>query len=193
MKMSSVVNTHTMSEESVTCIAVKEDRHQNIVSRVALKNGVEEPWTSETKFTCLLGHHEITFKSDTEPAIIAFRNRVAQMCKAEVTTEDAVKGDKESSGLIDNAVMLILRIIRTIKCHIESSTQEPLSEESPLLPWLVEHCSMYLVQMSKKVVTRRHHSKDCMARHRHKHLVPFGETVLARQIATVPRNRMMNP
>ena len=46
-------------------------------------------------------------KSDTEPAIIAFRNRVAEMCKAEVSTEDAVKGDRESNGLIENAVMLI--------------------------------------------------------------------------------------
>ena len=43
----------------------------------------------------LLGYREITLKSDTEPAMIAFRNRVAEMCKAEVTTEDAVKGDKE--------------------------------------------------------------------------------------------------
>ena len=50
-------------------------------------------------------------KSDTEPAIIAFRNRVAALCKAEVTTEDAVKGDKESNGLIENAVMLLRGII----------------------------------------------------------------------------------
>ena len=59
------------------------------------------------KVTDLLGYREITLKSDTEPAIIAFRNRVAERCKAEVTTEDAVKGDKESNGLIENAVMLI--------------------------------------------------------------------------------------
>ena len=36
----------TMSEESVTCIAVKEDSHQNIMNSVAWKNGVEEPWTT---------------------------------------------------------------------------------------------------------------------------------------------------
>ena len=36
-----------MSEESVTCIAAKEDRQQNITSSVALKKGVEEPWTIE--------------------------------------------------------------------------------------------------------------------------------------------------
>ena len=33
-------------------------------------------------------------KSDTEPATIAFRNFAAGMCKADVTSEDAVKGDK---------------------------------------------------------------------------------------------------
>ena len=58
------------------------------------------------RFIDLVGYHEITLKSDTEPAIVAYRNRVASMCKAEVTTEDAVKGDKESNGLIENAIML---------------------------------------------------------------------------------------
>ena len=46
------------------------------------------------KFIDLLGYREITLKSDTEPAIIALRNRVAGMCKAEVATDDAVNGDK---------------------------------------------------------------------------------------------------
>ena len=39
---------------------------------------------------CLLGYREITLKRDTEPAIIAFRNRVVAMW-----TLDAVRGDKE--------------------------------------------------------------------------------------------------
>ena len=135
-----------MSAEAVFCIAVKADRHQNFISSVALKKGVEEPWTMErvAKFTDMLGYGEITLKSDTEPAIIAFRNRVAERCKAEVTKEDAVKGDKESNGLIEKEVMLLRGIIRTIKCHIGSSTQEPLSEESLILPWLVEHAGCIL-------------------------------------------------
>ena len=58
-------------------------------------------------------------KSDTELAIVAFRNRVAAMCKAEGTTEDAVKGDKESNGLIEN-----VESFEQLKCHIESRTQE---------------------------------------------------------------------
>ena len=46
-KMKSFVNDQTVSEESVTGIAVKEDRHQKIMSNIALKNGVEEQWTIE--------------------------------------------------------------------------------------------------------------------------------------------------
>ena len=86
----------------------------------------------------MLGYSEITLKSNTEPAIIAFRNRVAERCKALKSPQrTAVKGDKESNGLIENAVMLIRGIIRSIKCHIKSSTQEPFSDESLVLPWLV--------------------------------------------------------
>ena len=116
-KMEATPSAQSIPEESVTCVPVKEDRHQNIMSSVALKKGVEEPWAVErvAKFIDLLGSREIILKSDTEPAIIAFRNRVAALCKAEVATEDAVKGDKESNGLIDNAVMLLRGIIRTIK------------------------------------------------------------------------------
>ena len=39
MKMKSVVNAPTISEESETCIAVKEGRYQNILSSVVLKKG----------------------------------------------------------------------------------------------------------------------------------------------------------
>ena len=119
------------------------------MSSVALKKGGEDPWTIErvTKFIDLLSYREISLKSDTEPAIVAFRNRLAEMCKAEITTEDSVKGDKESNGLIQKAVMHIK--IRTIKCHIECSTQEPLSDESPFLPWLVEHAGRILSRCQK--------------------------------------------
>ena len=42
------------------------------MSSVALKKGVEEPWTIEkvVKFVDLVGYREITLKSDTELAIM---------------------------------------------------------------------------------------------------------------------------
>ena len=58
----------------------EEDRHQNIMSSVALKEGVEEPWTTKrvVRFIDLLGYREIMLKSDTEPAIVAFRIALPQ-------------------------------------------------------------------------------------------------------------------
>ena len=83
--------------QSVTCIAVKENRHQNIMGSVFLKTGIEELWAIErvTQFFDSLGDRDITLKSDTEPAIVAFRNRVAGGCKAELASEDAVKETNE--------------------------------------------------------------------------------------------------
>ena len=57
------------------------------------------------KLIDFVGYREIMLMTDTELAIIAFRIRVAEMCKAEITTEDR---DKESNGLVENAVMLIV-------------------------------------------------------------------------------------
>ena len=151
LRMEPAPNVRAISEESITCIAVKEDKHQNIMSSVALKKVVEEPWTIErvVRFIDLLGYREITLKIDTEPALVAFRNRVAAMCKAEVATEDAVKGDKESNGLIENAMMLLRGIIRTVKCHIESRMQEPVNDDSPVMPWLVKHAGCILSKCQK--------------------------------------------
>ena len=99
MEINSAANTQRMTEESVTCIATKEDRHQNIMDHFALKKGVQESWITDkvTKFMDLLDYREITLKSDTESAIIAFRDRVVEVCRAEVMTEDAVKGIQEST------------------------------------------------------------------------------------------------
>ena len=141
------------------------------MSSVALKKGVEEPWAmegGENSLICsLFGDREITLKSDAEPAISASRNRAAETCKAEVTTEDALKGDKPSSGLIENTVLILRGITRTIKCHIDSSTQEELTEDSQVLPWSVEHEGSILSRCHKGRGGRRPFER-LHARRRHK-------------------------
>ena len=85
---------------------------------------LEEPRAIQrvVRFIDALGCREIAVKSDTEPATIAIRNRVAAGCRAEITTEDAVKGDQQPNRFIENGVMQWRGIIRTITCHIESET-----------------------------------------------------------------------
>ena len=146
------------------------------MSSVALKEGVEEPWTTKrvVRFIDLLGYREIMLKSDTEPAIVAFRIALPQCAP---------------NGLIENAVMLLRGIIRTTKCHIESRTQEPLNDDSLVMPWLVEHagCILSRCQKGRDVRTpleRLHCQKPT------REFVPFGEKVLARQISTDPMKRV---
>ena len=168
---------------SVTCVAVKEDRHQNIVSSVVLKKGIEEPWASErvARFIISLGYKEITLESDTERAIIAFRNRVGGNCNAEVTLEDPVKGASLQTGFVKNAVMLLRGVLRTIKCPVESCTQEELREDSPILPWLVEHAGSILSRCQNgrdgRSPFERLHGKKLT-----QEFVPLGDKVLARPI-----------
>ena len=191
LKPNSTVSSETTPKESVTCIAVKEDRHQNIMSSLVLKKLIEEPRASDrvARFINSLGYQEITLKSDTEQAMIAFRNRAAENCNVQVTSEDAVKGDKPSIGLVENAVMLLRGVIRTIKCRVESCTQEELREDHPILPWLVEHAGSMLSKCQKgrdgRTPFERLHGKKPT-----REFVPFGEKVLARPISSEPLNRM---
>ena len=61
-----------------------------------------------------------------------------------------MKGDEESNGLIENAIMLLRGIIRTAKCHIESRTQEPVNDDSLVMPWVVEHAGCILSSCQKR-------------------------------------------
>ena len=139
------------------------------MSSVALKKGVEEPWAVErvAKFIDLLGYREITLKNDTEAAIIAFRNRVPALCKAEVTTEDAVKGDQESNGLIENTVMLLRGIIRTISVTLKAERKNHLA--TSLLSyrgwWSTPGASC---PGARKVEMERRHLRGCTERSHHK-------------------------
>ena len=116
----------------------------------------------------MLGCREITLERDTEQAIIAFRNRVAEMCNTEVTTEDAVEGDKPSNGFIENSVMLLRGII----------AQEELREDSPVLPYLVEHAGSILSWGRKESRRENASLKGCTARSRHKSSSHFSRRYL---------------
>ena len=84
-----------------------------------------------------------------------------------------MKGDTESNGLSEKAVMLLRGIIRTTKCHIENSTG----------------CILSRCQKGRDGNTpfERVHGKKPT-----QEFVPFGAKVLAKQITADPMNRM-NP
>ena len=77
LKPISAANSQTIPDESVTCMAVKEDRHQIIMSSMVLKKGIEKPGRVRVAtFINSLGYKEITLESDMEPG----NNRVQKSC-----------------------------------------------------------------------------------------------------------------
>ena len=102
------------------------------------------------RFTELLGYRQITLKSEVEPAIFAIRNRVAEKCKADMATEDAMKGDKPSNGLTQNTVMLLRGIIKIIEYHMEK--QHAKGTQGRLANLAVVHGTrkLHLVQVSER-------------------------------------------
>ena len=95
------------------------------------------------------------------------------------------KETKPSNGLVENAVMLFRGVIRTIKCHVEICTKEELREDSPILPWLLEHAGSVLSRCQKgrdgRAPFERLHGKKSTQ-----------PKVMARPIASEPLNKM-NP
>ena len=98
MRMESAPNVQAISEESTTCVAVKEDRHQNIMSSVALKKGVEEPLAIErvVRFIDLLSYREITLRIDR-----ACNCRVQESCSCNVQSGSRHRGRNEGRQRIE--------------------------------------------------------------------------------------------
>ena len=99
------------------------------------------------------------------------------------------KETKLSNGLVENAVMLLRGVIRTITCHVESCTQEELRFDPPILPWLAEHAGSILSRCQKGRGGRPPFEK-LNGKKPTQEFVPFGEKVLARSTSSEPLNRM---
>ena len=141
-----VVNAQTVSGESVTCVAVKEDRHQNIMSSAALKKGVEEPWTLErvVRFIDLHVYRWITLKSDTDQQSLRSEKPCGRNVQSRSRKKRVQRKETRRRTGIENTVMLLRVITRTIECHIESGTQAALREDWRVPPWFVEHAGSIL-------------------------------------------------
>ena len=85
--------------------------------------------------------------------------------------------------------MLLRGVIRTMKCYVESCTQEDLREDSLNLPWLVEHAGSILQRGQKGRDGRTPLERLCGKALTQK-FVLFEEKVLARPIflRTVKQN-----
>ena len=62
---------------------------------------------------------------------------------------EALKGESKSNGDVERAVQSVHGLARTLKYFFEQQSGITLESRSPLLAWLVEHCSNLLLLFQK--------------------------------------------
>ena len=67
----------------------------------------------------------------------------------EIVPEASPMGESKSNGEVDRAVQSVYGLARTLKEFLEQKSGIALESRSPLLAWLVEHCSN-LLQLFRK-------------------------------------------
>ena len=81
----------------------------------------------------LLGYYKLLFKSDQEPAIVAFREAVKVALadeKIEVMPEESPVGESQANGEVENAVRMIKAQVRKMRLSLESRYREAQRESS---------------------------------------------------------------
>ena len=88
-------------------------------------------------------YRRVILKSDQEPSIVALCDAVKNGWHGEILPE-ASPMESNSNGEVERAVQSVLELARTLKYLQEQQSGITLESRSPLLGWLVEHCSNLL-------------------------------------------------
>ena len=145
----STASSQTIPEGSVTCIAVKEDRHQNIMSSVFLKNGIEEPCNRSLAF------HPRGFAAPVQYGAPANMRRPASGL-APVTEQphQPRQGDLTMEEREDLTVLLI-----AIRDELLDRDEDPalIDLVYQLMDWLLDADTSEIADDARATIPRLHH------------------------------------
>ena len=83
--------------------------------------------------------------SDQEPSFVALCDAVKNGWHGEIVPEASPKGESKSNGEVERAVPFVHGLARILRDSLEQQSGITLESRSPLLMWLVEHCSNLLL------------------------------------------------
>jgi hypothetical protein len=97
-----------------------------------------------------LGYQRVTLKTDQEPSIRAWARAVARHREADTVPESSPVGDSQSSGVAEQAVGEVKKIIATLKHALATNIKSDVEPRHAVMTWLVEYAG---------VLTTRHKVK----------------------------------
>ena len=130
----------------------------------------------------------IMTKTDQEPAVIELQTAMKETRPNMIIPINSPAGESESNGRAENSIRRVQEKIRTLRHHVEQHAKMKISEQSPLMAWLVR----WSAELFSKY-TRGDDGKSPYERIRGEPsgvpLVPFGEKVLYILMKIVKRQK----
>ena len=125
---------------------VRDRKSKGIWSHPVPSKGVTHPYLAGALKADLdfVGYKRVILRSDQEPSIVALCDTVKDAWHGEIVPEASPKGESKSNGEVERAVQSVHGLARTLKDFLEQQSGIAPESRSPVLAWLVEHCSNLL-------------------------------------------------
>ena len=95
-----------------------------------------------------LGHREIVFKGDQEPAAQAVQRSIAERMPT-VALENSPVHDPQANGAIENAIQRVVGLTRVHKSQLEERLEHEIPANWAIMSWLVGFAAMVLTRYAR--------------------------------------------
>ena len=131
------------SSGTIPAVVLKDYGTKAVFAHVIPAKGCEYEWTATQVVHDILkiGYDTVILRSDQEPAISAFTEKVKELFGAGAQVEWAPRGDKNANGLAERAAQAVEGVARTLKLELEERLGRSIPVTHPIVTWLVRHAS----------------------------------------------------
>eukprot|EP00971_Amphidinium_carterae_P044432 873851-Amphidinium_carterae.2 len=163
-----------------------------VMGELVYRKGGSDTWAVSmlNQFVLTLGHPRVALKSDSEPAIVDLKNRVASSLRGEglqVHIEHST--DSQEGGLAEHTVKELKAQCRVLACSVQEIHGELIGPRHPILPWLIRHAAGCINRGQLGHDGRTPHERLKGVPYR-RQLPPFSEVVHARDVTKDSRITM---
>ena len=155
----SLGNPEDRAHDTLPVLIVRDRKRTGIWSHAEPWKGVTHPYPARALMADLdfMAYRRVILKSDQGPSIVALCDAVKNGWHGEIVPEASPEGESKRNGEVERAVQSVPGLARTLKDFLGQKSGIALESRSPLLAWLVEHCSNLLLLFHKRRAARQSH------------------------------------
>ena len=137
-------------EEALPLLAILDEKTQRVFSLSMPCKGVRHQYNVAVvvKLLRCLGAQDELLKSDTEASIVALRSAVQEKLPG-LGFENAVKGESQTNGPIENAIGRIEGVARTLRSALEDHYKVRIPARHPVLCWLLDYAGALITRFNR--------------------------------------------